>query len=72
MTKEELARALDQLDPGSTLRMDEVDLAKMFGAGSMSDKVAQAVEAFAVEHRCSFTCHEKDRIAPCFEKDDVF
>jgi hypothetical protein len=27
---------------------------------------------FALEHRCTFSLHEREGAVPCFQKDDVF
>jgi hypothetical protein len=72
MTREELSERLHHLDPGATLALDERVLAQAFGADALSDQLAQTVEAFALEHRCTFSYHEHGRTAPCFEKDDIF
>jgi hypothetical protein len=72
MTRHELADRLNHLDPGGTLHVDEGVLAQMFGGPTLSDEVVEAIEAFALEHRCSFAWHEHGVTAPCFEKDDIF
>ena len=72
MRKDELGNKLRRLDPGATLTMEERELADMFGASTLSLEVVQAIEAFALEHRCSFSHHEHGLTVPCFEKDDIF
>jgi hypothetical protein len=72
MTKAELAERLDHLDPGSTTQIDAPTLAEMFGAGTLTQEIIEAVEAFALDHRCTFSCGAPARHPPTFEKDDVF
>src|SRR5687767_8046170 len=72
MTKDELADRLNHLDPGSTTQVEAADLAKMFGASTLTQEIIEAVEAFAVERRCSFSHDVSGRHPPTFEKDDVF
>jgi hypothetical protein len=72
MTKDQLAEKLAHLDPGATLTVEEGELALIFGAGALDDEVIQAAEAFAMEHRCTFSYHEHGRVVPTFEKDDIF
>jgi hypothetical protein len=72
MRKDELANKLRHLDPGATLTIEERELAEMFGANIVSPEVVQAIEAFALEHRCSFSHHAHGLTVPCFEKDDIF
>ncbi len=72
MRKDEWANKLRHLDPGATLTIEERELAEMFGASTLLPDVVQAIEAFAFEHRCSFSHHEHGLTVPCFEKDDIF
>jgi hypothetical protein len=75
MTREELAEKLDRLDPGGSLTVPEDALAQMFGAVTLtygSQDELKAIADFALEHRCSFSFHQQEGAAPCFEKDDVF
>jgi hypothetical protein len=72
MTRDELTSKLDQLDPGATLSVDERALAGLFGAPSLTAGLVEAIEAFAIEHRCTFAWHEPGRSEPVFEKDDIF
>ena len=72
MTRKELASKLDQLDPGTTYAVGEDILAGVFETSSLTSKVVEAIEAFAIEHRCAFAWHEFGRTTPVFEKDDVF
>jgi hypothetical protein len=72
MLKHELTDKLQRLDPGATLTVEESVLAEMFGASTLSDEIVQAIEAFALERRCTFSYHERGLTAPCFEKDDIF
>ena len=72
MTKDELADRLHHLDPGASLTMDEAVLAQGFGADTLNQKAAEDIEAFALEHRCTFL-HDLTRQHPAtFDKDDVF
>ena len=71
MTKAELAQKLDRLDPGATLTVDRTALATLFGDGRLSQEAIEAVEAFALDHRCIFSC-EPGQGAPTFEKNDIF
>ena len=71
MTKDELADKLNHLDPGATLRVQQVVLASLFGAGALSNEAVAVIEAFALDHRCTFSV-EHGRGTPTFEKDDIF
>ena len=72
MTKGELADRLHHLDPGASLTMDEAVLAQVFGTDALNQKAAEAIEAFALEHRCTFLHDPTQRHPPTFDKDDVF
>lgn len=75
MTPEELSEKLDQLDPGATLTVAADTLAHMFGAVELSYESRDALRRiadFALEHRCTFSFHEKDGAIPCFQKNDIF
>jgi len=63
MTKTELADKLNHLDPGATLRVQQVVLASLFGAGGLSK------EAVVLDHRCTFSVEQG---MPTFEKDHIF
>jgi len=69
MTREELASKLDHLDPGATLSVTEAVLAALFGDGRLSKEALAMIEAFALDHRCTFSV---ERGTPTFEKDDIF
>jgi hypothetical protein len=69
MTKSELAARLNHLDPGATITVEQVVLASLFGAGTLSKEAVAKIEAFALEHRCIFA-YEHGK--PSFEKDDIF
>ena len=69
MTKTELADKLGHLDPGATLIVEQVVLASLFGAGSLTKEVIAVIEAFALDDRCIFAF---ERGKPTFEKDDIF
>ncbi len=69
MTRDELADRLHHLDPGATLRIEPGVLAEAFGSGSLTQDIIEAIEAFALEHRCIFA-YEHGK--PSFEKDDIF
>ncbi len=71
MTKDDLARALDALDPGGRLPVERETLAALFG-GSPEAMDAAAIEAFAEAHRCSFVDGEESGETPHFVKNDVF
>ena len=71
MTKNELADKLNHLDPGATLAVPRGVLAALFGAGALTKEAAAAIEAFALDHRCTFSC-EHGAGMPTFEKDDIF
>jgi hypothetical protein len=72
MTKDELADRLHHLDPGTSLTVDETVLAEVFGADALTQQAVEAIEAFALEHRCTFL-HDPTRQHPAtFDKDDVF
>ncbi len=70
MTKDALADTLNHLDPGATLTVRETDLATLFGDGRLSKEAIAAIEAFARDHRCTFSLEHGS--TPTFEKDDVF
>ena len=72
MNRHELAASLDHLDPGGSLALDERLIAELFGATTLTDDVVKAAEAFAEQHRCTFSRHEHNRNCPEFIKDDVF
>ena len=72
MTRDELADKLHHLDPGATLGIDPSALANIFGTERLSREVVEAVEAFALEHRCTFAPDPAGSHQPTFEKDDVF
>ena len=69
MTKTELADKLNHLDPGATLRVQQVVLASLFGAGGLSKEAVAVIDAFALDHRCTFSYEQG---IPTFEKDDIF
>ena len=71
MTREALASKLDHLDPGATLKVTEAVLAALFGDGRLSKEALAMIEAFALDHRCTFSV-EHGRGTPMFEKDDIF
>ena len=71
MTKDELADKLNHLDQGATLTVKESVLASLFGDGVLSKEAVATIEAFALEHRCTFS-YERGHGMPTFEKDDVF
>ena len=71
MTKDELAGRLNHLDPGATLTVKETDLAILFGDGRLTKEAVAVVEAFALDHRCTFFVESRTR-TPMFEKDDIF
>jgi hypothetical protein len=68
MNKTELADKLDHLDPGATLTVEQVVLASLFGAGTLTKEAIAVIEAFALDHRCIFA-YEHGK--PSFEKDDI-
>ena len=72
MTKAELAARLDHLDPGSTIQVEAHTLAEMFDAGALTQEIIEAIEAFALDHRCTFSYAVSARDPPTFEKDDIF
>ncbi len=72
MTKDELADRLHHLDPGASLTMDEAVLAQVFGADALNQKAVEAIEAFSLEHRCTFLHDPTRQHPPTFDKDDVF
>jgi len=72
MTRDELADRLHHLDPGATLSVEPGVLAEAFGFGSFTQNVIEAIEAFALEHRCTFTPDAQGGHIPTFEKDDVY
>ena len=69
MTREELASKLDHLDPGATLSVPETVLAALFGEGRLSKEALAMIEAFALDHRCTFSVEQG---TPTFEKGDIF
>ena len=71
MTKDELADKLKHLDPGATLTVNEAVLASLFGGGLLAKEAIAMVEAFALEHRCTFS-YERGHGMPTFERDDIF
>jgi hypothetical protein len=72
MTRHELGARLDHLDPGASLALDERQIAELFGATALTDETVKEAEAFAEQHRCTFSRHEHNRNCPEFIKDDVF
>jgi hypothetical protein len=72
MTKNELSERLRHLDPGATCTVDEAELARMFDAEALTRDAVAMIEFFALEHRCTFSYHERGVTSPCFEKDDIF
>ncbi|HEY7385680.1 MAG TPA: hypothetical protein VH743_18625 [Beijerinckiaceae bacterium] len=72
MTRHDLAASLDHLDPGASLALEERQIAELFGASTLTDDVIRQAEAFAEQHRCTFSRHEHNRNCPEFIKDDVF
>jgi hypothetical protein len=72
MTKDELTDRLHHLDPGASLTMDEAVLAEVFGTDALNQRVIEAIEAFALEHRCTFLHDPTQQQPPTFDKDDVF
>ncbi len=71
MTKDELADKLNHLEPGATLTVKETELAPLFGDGRLSKEAVAVIEAFALDHRCTFA-YERGTGMPTFEKDDIF
>ena len=72
MTKDELADKLHHLDPGATLTIEPGALGEVFGSGAVTQEVVEAIEAFALEHRCTFLYDAAGGHQPTFEKDDIF
>jgi len=75
MTRDQLAERLDRLDPGASLTVPEDELAQMFGVVTLSydsHRALRDIVDFALEHRCTFSFHQHEDAAPCFEKDDIF
>ena len=72
MTKDDLADRLHHLDPGASLTIDEAVLAQVFEANTLNQGVVEAIEAFALERRCTFLHDPLRQHAPTFDKDDVF
>jgi hypothetical protein len=71
MTRQELAQKLDHLDPGAALKVDRAVLRAAFADASAKDMIG-VLEAFAAEHRCTFSPPDERENCGCFEKDDVF
>ena len=71
MTRNELASRLDHLDPGATLSVSEAVLAVLFGDGRLSKEAIAMIEAFALDHRCTFSVKQGTAM-PIFEKNDIF
>jgi hypothetical protein len=72
MTRDELADKLHHLDPGASLTVDEAALAQAFATDTLDQKAVEAIEAFSLEHRCTFLHDPMHRHPPTFDKDDVF
>ena len=72
MTKHDLAEKLNHLDPGATADVDPQTLAQIFGASALTQDVVEEIEAFALEHRCSFLYEASGRHRATFEKDDIY
>jgi hypothetical protein len=75
MTRDQLAERLDHLDPGATITIPEDVLARMFNEAALSydsHDALRRIAEFALEHRCTFSFHEHEGAAPCFQKDDMF
>lgn len=71
MTRQEIAQKLDHLDPGAALKVDRAVLRAAFAEASARDMIG-VLEAFAAEHRCTFSPPHERESCGCFEKDDVF
>ena len=71
MNRQELAEKLDHLDPGAALKVDRAVLTAAFADASARDLIG-VLEAFAAEHRCTFSPPDQRESCGCFEKDDVF
>ena len=56
---------------GATLSVTEAELAALFGACTLSKEAVAMIEAFALDHRCTFSV-QHGRGRPTFEKDDIF
>ena len=72
MTRDELADRLHHLDPGASLTIDEAVLARVFGTDMLNQSVVEAIEAFALDHRCTFLHDPTRQHPPTFDKDDIF
>jgi hypothetical protein len=72
MTQQELAEKLEHLDPGASLAIGQDLLASMFGANRITADIASTIEAFAEQHRCTFSQREHDPERPEFVKNDIF
>ena len=71
MTRQEIAQKLGHLDPGAALKVDRGVLRADFADASARD-LTGVLEAFAAEHRCTFSPPDEGEGCGCFEKDDVF
>ena len=72
MTRDELADRLHHLDPGATLSIEPGVLAEAFGSGALTQDIIKAIEAFALEHRCTFTPDAQGGHISTFEKDYIY
>jgi hypothetical protein len=75
VTRDQLSEKLDHLDPGANLTVPEEVLAHIFDVVALSYKAHDALKRiadFALEHRCTFSFHEREGAVPCFRKDDIF
>jgi hypothetical protein len=75
MTRDQLSKKLDHLDPGASLSISEEVLARMFGEVALSyhsHGALRRITDFALEHRCTFSFYQREGAVPCFQKDDVF
>jgi hypothetical protein len=75
VTRKQLSDKLYHLDPGANLTVPEEALAHIFDVISLSYNSHDALRRiadFALEHRCTFSFHEREGAVPCFRKDDIF
>jgi hypothetical protein len=72
VSKDELADRLHHLDPGASLAIDDAVLVQAFGIDALNQSTVEAIEAFALDHRCTFLHDPTRQHPPTFEKDDVF
>lgn len=72
MTRDELARRLGELDPGTSLTLEDEEMAEAFGGAWRADTMGPTIETFAERYGCTYAHQDEDGEKPVFVKNDVF